>query len=178
MVTRRQLPILTRLRALALAACAVVALVGADCGLGEAESDEPFVLDVGDKARVTIEAEFGTTKVVRLGLQELWITQSSGWDPCPDVLGTEFQPDTCWISAYIDETRIAVLLPEPNGTLGPYAIPIHFDVFDFAPGQHFLRLVQVGRLELRYTEASPLEIELPPENTPTPVPSPTPVAGA
>ena len=145
-----------------------LALVLVACGPGEPESDEPFVLDVADKAQVTIEAEFATTKVQIAGRQELWITRSSGWDPCPEVLGTEFQPETCWIRAYIDETLIATLLPEPNGTLGPYAIPVHFDVFEFAPGHHFLRLVQVGRLELRYTDASPLELELPAEETPTP----------
>lgn len=161
MPTRRPFATVTRLCALALTAWAVLALVLAACGLGEAESEEPVVLDVDDKARVVIEAEFGTTKVSLEGRQELWITRSSGWDPCPEVLGTEFQPETCWIRAYIDETQVATLLPEPNGTLGPYGIPIHFDVFDFLPGEHFLRLVQVGRLELRYTEASPLEIELP-----------------
>jgi len=146
----------------------VVALVLAACGPEATDPDELLVLDVSDKARVTIEAEFGTTKVQRAGRQELWISRSSGWDPCPEVLGTEFQPETCWIRAYIDETQVAVLLPEPNGTLGPYAIPIHFDVFEFLPGEHFLRLVQVGRLELRYTEASRLEIELPADTTPTP----------
>ncbi len=155
-------------RAVALAACAVVALVLAACEPEEPESDEPIVLDVADKARVMIEAEFGTSKVALDGRQELWVTRSSGWDPCPEMLSTEFQPETCWIRAYIDETQIATLLPEPDGTLGPYAIPIHFDVFDFAPGDHFLRLVQVGRLELRFTEASPLEMELPPKESPTP----------
>lgn len=156
---------LTRLRALACAACVAAALVLAACGPDDADSDEPIVLDVADKARVTIEADFGTTKVEMTGLQELWITRSTGWDPCPEMLGTEFQPETCWVRAYVDETLIATLLPEPNGTLGPYAIPIHFDVFDFTPGQHFLRLVQVGRLELRYTDASPLELVLTAEET-------------
>lgn len=146
----------------------MVALVLAACGPEATDPDELLVLDVSDKARVTIEAEFGTTKVQRAGRQELWISRSSGWDPCPEVLGTEFQPETCWIRAYIDETQVAVLLPEPNGTLGPYAIPIHFDVFEFLPGEHFLRLVQVGRLELRYTEALRLEVELPADTTPTP----------
>jgi len=145
-----------------------LALVLAACGPEDQESDEPLVLEVADKARVTIEAEFGTTTLPGAGRQELWITRSSGWDPCPEMLGTQFQPETCWIRAYIDETLVATLLPEPNGTLGPYAVPIHFDVFDFAPGQHFLRLVQVGRLELRYTDAAPLEIVLPEEETPTP----------
>ncbi|MDE2868423.1 MAG: hypothetical protein OXR64_05510 [Chloroflexota bacterium] len=168
MFSGHQLPTLSRLRALASVACLALALALAACGPDEPESDEPFVLDVADKAKVTIEAEFGTTKVQMAGRQELWVTRSSGWDPCPEVLGTEFQPETCWIRAYIDETLVATLLPEPNGTLGPYAIPIHFDVFEFLPGQHFLRLVQVGRLELRYTDASPLEIVLPVEETPTP----------
>ena len=168
MLTRHLSSSRPRLCAAALVACALLALGLVACAPDEAESDEPLVLDVDDKARVTIEAEFGTTKIHLAGRQELWITRSSGWDPCPEALGTEFQPETCWISAYIDETRVAVLLPEPNGTLGPYAIPVHFDVFDFKPGDHFLRLVQVGRLELRYTEASPLEIVLPPEATPTP----------
>lgn len=163
-----QRPALTRLRALASLACIALALALVACGPDEPESDEPYVLDVADKARVTIEADFGTTTVQGAGRQELWITRSSGWDPCPEMLGTEFQPETCWVRAYIDETLVATLLPEPNGTLGPYAIPIHFDVFDFAPGQHFLRLVQVGRLELRYTDASPLEIVLPEEETTTP----------
>lgn len=172
MLTQHLLPTLRRLLALALIACAALALVLAACAADEADADEPLVLDVDDKARTTIEAEFGTTTIQRMGRQEVWITQSSGWDPCPEVLGTEFQPETCWIRAYIDETQIAVLLPEPNGTLGPYAIPVHFDVFDFAPGDHFLRLVQVGRLELRYTDASPLEIVLPAEETPTPASGP------
>ena len=161
-------PTWTRLHALAWAAWVALALMLAACGPEEPESDEPLVLDVADKARVTIEAEFGTTTVEMAGRQELWITRSSGWDPCPEVLGTEFQPETCWVRAYIDETLVATLLPEPNGTLGPYAIPLHFDVFDFAPGRHFLRLVQVGRLELRYTDASPLEIVLPEAETATP----------
>ena len=166
-----QLSALTRLRALAWLACLALAL--AACGPNEPEPDEPIVLDVADKARVTIEAEFGTTTVEMAGRQELWITRSSGWDPCPEALGTEFQPETCWVRAYIDETLVATLLPEPNGSLGPYAIPIHFDVFDFAPGRHFLRLVQVGRLELRYTDALPLEMALPAPETPTPTPTPT-----
>lgn len=166
MLVRNTFPTLSRLRALALGACAVVALLLAACEPEAADPDEPIVLDVSDKARVTIEAEFGTTKVQLAGRQELWITRSSGWDPCPEVLGTEFQPEACWIRAYIDETQVAVLLPEPNGTLGPYAIPVHFDVFEIPPGKHFLRLVQVGRLELRYTDASPLEIELPADSTP------------
>ena len=131
MFSGHHLRTLTRLRAPAWAACVAVALVLAACGPEEPESDEPIVLDVADKARVTIEAEFGTTKVEMAGLQELWITRSSGWDPCPEMLGTEFQPETCWIRAYVDETLVATLLPEPNGTLGPYAIPLHFDVFDF-----------------------------------------------
>ena len=168
MFSGHHLRTLTRLRAPAWAACVAVALVVAACGPVEPESGEPLVLDVADKARVTIEAEFGTTKVEMAGLQKLWITRSSGWDPCPEMLGTEFQPETCWIRAYVDETLVATLLPEPNGTLGPYAIPLHFDVFDFAPGQHFLRLVQVGRLELRFTDASPLEIVQPAEESPAP----------
>ena len=168
MFSGHHFPTRTRLRALAWAACVALALVAAACGPEEPESDEPLVLDVADKARVTIEAEFGTTKVEMAGRQELWITRSSGWDPCPEALGTEFQPETCWIRAYVDETLVATLLPEPNGTLGPYAIPLHFGVFDFAPGHHFLRLVQVGRLELRYTDASPLEMVLGAEETPTP----------
>ena len=171
-----QLPPRPRLRVLALAACVALALAFTACEPDAPESDEPLVLDVADKARVTIEAEFGTTRVEMAGRQELWITRSSGWDPCPEALGTEFQPETCWVRAYIDETLVATLLPEPNGTLGPYAIPIHFDVFDFAPGQHFLRLVQVGRLELRYTDALPLEMALPAPATPTPTPTPTPTA--
>ena len=161
---------LTRSRGLALAACAALVLLLVACGPEEGESEEPFVLDVEDKARVTIQADFGTSKVEMAGLQEVWVTQSSGWDPCPEVLGSEFQPETCWIRAYIDETPIAVMLPEPNGTLGPYPIQVHFDVFEFAPGRHFLRLVQVGRLELRFTEASPLEMVIPAE-TPTPTPT-------
>ncbi len=168
MLTRHPRSTILLLRVVALMTCAALALGLGACAQDGAESDEPLVLDVGDKARVTIEAEFGTAKVQRAGRQELWVTRSSGWDPCPEVLGTEFQPESCWIRAYIDETPVAVLLPEPNGTLGPYAIPIHFDVFEFQPGEHFLRLVQVGRLELRYTEASPLEIVLPPEVAPTP----------
>ena len=176
---RYTLPTPKRLYALTLAACVTLLLGFAACG-PEADADEPFVLDVSDKARVTIEAEFATAKVELAGRQELWITQSSGWDPCPEMLGTEFQPETCWIRAYLDETQIAVLLPEPNGALGPYAIPIHFDVYDFAHGEHFLRLVQVGRLELRYTEAWPLELVPPAEKTPTPTPAATatPAAGA
>ena len=177
MFSGRHLPTLTRLRALAWAACVALVLALAACGPDDAASDEPFVLDVADKARVTIEAEFGTTKVEMAGLQELWITRSSGWDPCPEMLGTEFQPETCWIRAYVDETLVATLLPEPNGTLGPYAIPLHFDVFDFAPGQHFLRLVQVGRLELRYTDASPLELVLSAEETPAPAAQGSPGSG-
>lgn len=168
MSSRIQTPVPTRLRVLALAVCAALALIAAACGPEEPDTDQPLVLDVGDKAKVTIEAEFGTTSVQLAGRQEIWINQSSGWDPCPEMLDTKFQPETCWIRAYIDETQIAVLLPEPNGTLGPYAIPIHFDVFDFAPGGHFLRLVQVGRLELRFTDASPLEFVRPAAKTPTP----------
>lgn len=168
MISGHDVPTLTRLRALAWAACVALALVLGACLPEEPESDEPLVLEVADKARVTIEADFGTTTLEMRGRQEIWITRSSGWDPCPEVLGTEFQPETCWIRAYIDETLVATLLPEPNGTLGPYAIPLHFGVFDFAPGKHFLRLVQVGRLELRYTDALPLEMVLSAEATATP----------
>lgn len=168
MFARTTFQTLSRLCALALGACAAAALILAACGPEAADLDEPVVLDVGDKAKVTIEAEFGTTEVPLAGRQEVWVTRSSGWDPCPEALGTEFQPESCWIRVYLDETQIAVLLPEPNGTLGPYAIPIHFDVFEFPPGVHYLRLVQVGRLELRYTEASRLTIELPADRPPTP----------
>ena len=162
MPTRHPFPTLPRLRALALAACAVLALILAACADDEAATDEPFTLDLADKARVTIDADFGTTTVPAAGLQQLWLSQSSGWDPCPEALGTEIQPETCWIRVLIDETQIAALLPEPDGTLGPYPIPVHFDVFDFEPGSHVFWLLQVGRLELRKTEQFQFQIEPPP----------------
>lgn len=149
------------LRVLALAVGLALALVLAACADDEA-GDEPLALALADKTRVKIDAEFGTTKVPLAGRQELWVNQSSGWDPCPEVLGTEFPPDTCWIRVVIDETQVAVLLPEPNGTLGPYPVSVHFDVFDFEPGEHYFWLVQVGRLELRETEQFPFQLEAPP----------------
>lgn len=140
-------------------ACAVLVLAFAACAQDEPNSDEPFVLDLDDKTRVTIVADIGTTTVPRTGLQQIWVTESSGWDPCPEMLGTEFPPETCWIRVLIGETPVAVLLPEPNGTLGPYPIPVHFDVFDFEPGEYQLWLIQVGRLEIRHTEGASLQIE-------------------
>ena len=163
MVSRHRFSTLAGLRALALIACATLALLLAACAQDEADSDEPLVLDLDDKARVTIEAEFSTTKIPRAGLQQIWLSQSSGWDPCPAMLSPEFPPDVCWIRVLIDETQVAVLLPEPNGTLGPYPILLHFDVFDFEPGEHLMWLIQVGRLEVRHTDGAPLQIEPPAE---------------
>lgn len=151
---------------MALVACAALVLLAAACAEDETDSDEPLVLSLDDKARVTIEAEFGTTEVARAGLQQIWVNQSSGWDPCPEMLSTEFPPETCWIRVLIGEIPVAVLLPEPNGTLGPYPIPLHFDVFDFEAGDYQLWLIQVGRLEVRHTEGAPLQIEPAPERTP------------
>jgi len=167
MPTRHPVSVRTRLRAAALVACAALALLGATCAQDDTDSDEPFVLDLDEKARVTIEAEFGTAAIPRTGLQQIWVNRSSGWDPCPEMLSTEFPPETCWIRVLIGETPVAVLLPEPNGTLGPYPIPVHFDVFDFAAGDYQLWLIQVGRLEVRHTEGAPLLIEPAPEQTPT-----------
>ena len=163
MVTRRSRTLLARLCALALAACAALALALAACEPEAAEPDEPLTLSLDDKARVTIDAEISTTKLTNAGLQALWVRESSGWDPCPEMLSTEFPPETCWIRVLISETQIAVLLPAPDGSLGPYGIPVHFDVFDFEPGEYEVWLIQVGRLELRHTEASPLQIEPPAE---------------
>ncbi len=157
---------LTRLPTLALAACVILALLLGACGPDEADPDEPFVLDLDDKTRVTIVADIGTTEIPGAGMQQIWVTESSGWDPCPEMLGTEFPPDTCWIRVLIGETPVAVLLPEPNGTLGPYPIPVHFDVFDFEPGEYQLWLIQVGRLEVRHTEGATVRIDSPPEETP------------
>ena len=159
---------LASLRALVLLACAVLALVLSACGPEEPDADEPFVLDLDDKTRVTIVADIGTTEIPGAGLQQIWVTESSGWDPCPEMLGTEFPPDTCWIRVLIGETPVAVLLPEPNGTLGPYPIPVHFDVFEFAPGEYQLWLIQVGRLEVRHTEGATVRIDPAPQETPTP----------
>lgn len=166
MLTRHLFPSLKRLRAVALVVCAALALLAAACAEDDTDSAEPFVLDLDDKARVTIDAEFSTTEIPRVGLQQIWVNQSSGWDPCPEMLSTEFPPDTCWIRVLIGETPVAVLLPEPNGTLGPYPIPVHFDVFDFEVGDYQLWLVQVGRLEVRHSEAAPLRIKPAQEETP------------
>ncbi|MCY3895558.1 MAG: hypothetical protein OXG17_03700 [Chloroflexi bacterium] len=167
MPTRHLRPIRTRLRAAALVACATLALLCAACAEDDADADEPLVLELDAKARVTIDAEIGTAAIPRTGLQQVWVNRSSGWDPCPEMLSTEFPPETCWIRVLIGETPVAVLLPEPNGTLGPYPIPVHFDVFDFAAGDYQLWLIQVGRLEVRHTEGAPLLIVPAPEPTPT-----------
>ena len=163
MVSRHRFSTLPGLRAVALIACATLALLLAACAQDEADSDEPLVLDLDDKTRVTIEAEFSTTTIPRAGLQQIWVRQSSGWDPCPAILTTEFPPDICWIRVLIDETLVAVLLPEPDGTLGPYPIPLHFDVFDFELGEHQVWLIQVGRLEVRHSDGASLQIEPPAE---------------
>ena len=172
MPTRPRFPILRRLRAAALVACAALALFFAACADDDTDADEPLVLELDDKARVTIEADIGTAAIPRTGLQQIWVNRSSGWDPCPEMLSTEFPPETCWIRVLIGETPVAVLLPEPNGTLGPYPIPVHFDVFDFAAGDYQLWLIQVGRLEVRHTEGASLLIEPAPQQTPAAVAQP------
>ncbi len=159
---------LAGLPTLVLLACAMLALALGACGPEEPDADEPFVLALDDKTRVTIMADIGTTEIPAAGLQQIWVTESSGWDPCPEMLGTEFPPDTCWIRVLIGETPVAVLLPEPSGTLGPYPIPVHFDVFQFAPGEYQLWLIQVGRLEVRHTEGATVRIGPAPQETPTP----------
>ena len=66
----------------------------------------------------------------------------------------------------IDDTQIAVVLPEPDGTFGPFPIAIHFDVFEFDVGSRQIQFVQVGRLEVRETKPLTLEFEAPSSGLP------------
>ncbi len=148
-----------RLFALA-AVLAVGGLLAAACA--EDAEVEPDELDLADKTRVTVEAEFGTSSIPRAGRQEIWVTRSVGWDPCPEVVGARHPPPTCWIRVLIDDVQVAVVLPEPDGSFGPFPVAVHFDVFDIAPGAHQIQLVQVGRLEVRATPPGALQVEPPP----------------
>ena len=132
---------------------------------GVLDPDASDVLDK-DKARATVEIELGTSKVTASGRQHIWVTTSDGWNPCPEPHGSKHPPELCWIRVMVDDTQIAIVLPEPDGTFGPFPIAIHFDVFDFGTGVHQIQLLQVGRLEVRETEPLTLEFEAPPSGLP------------
>ena len=112
-----------------------------------------------DRARIDIDVEFGASSVRRDGRQNIWVMRSSGWEPCPEMFGAEAAPETCWIRVFIDDTQVAVVMPEPDGTFGPFPVAIHFEVFDFSPGVHEIRLLQIGRFEIRETTGAKLRVE-------------------
>ena len=122
---------------------------------------DPDVSEALDKVRATVPMELGTSKVTASGRQDIWVTSSDGWNPCVEAHDSKHPPEVCWIRVMIDDTQIAVVLPEPNGTFGPFPIAIHFDVFDFGTGLHQIQLLQVGRLEVRETNPLMIEFEAP-----------------
>ncbi len=133
-------------------ASVVIALAACDAAGGGPEA----AVDALPGARIRVDAEFGATAIAPAGAQIVWLLSSSGWDPCPTLSEGALEPEICWIRVMLDETQLAVLFPEPDGTLGPLPLSINFDVFDIAPGPHELRLVQNGRLDVR--ETSPVEV--------------------
>jgi hypothetical protein len=132
----------------------VLVLVLAACA-GEKSREQGLV----DKARIVIDAEFGSSSVRGEGRQNIWIMRSSGWEPCPEMFGAETAPETCWIRVFIDDTQVAVVMPEPDGTFGPFPVAIHFDVLDFSPGMHEVWMLQSGRFEIRETVGAKLRVE-------------------
>ena len=122
--------------------------------------------DALDKVRATVEIELGTTKVTASGRQNIWVAGSNGWNPCEESHDAKHPPEDCWIRVMIDDTQIAVVLPEPDGTFGPFPIAIHFDVFEFDVGLRQIQFVQVGRLEVRETKPLTLEFEAPSSGSP------------
>ncbi len=151
-MTRSPHPLRPAAVGLLVSAAMVIALTACGASGGGAEAA------VGDVpgARIRVDAEFGATAIAPVGSQVVWLLSSSGWDPCPALGEGALEPEICWIRVMLDETQLAVLFPEPEGTLGPLPLSINFDVFDIAPGPHELRLVQTGRLEIR--ETSPVEV--------------------
>ena len=132
----------------------VLVLVLAACAGGNSPKQ-----DLEDKARIVIDAEFGSLSVRGEGRQNIWIMRSGGWEPCPEMFGAETAPDTCWIRIFIDDTQVAIVMPDPDGTFGPFPVAIHFDVLDFSPGLHEVRLLQIGRFEIRETAGVKLRVE-------------------
>ncbi len=155
MLMRRALRI-----AIAPAIAAAAILLMAACGADDDSDNQVSILDA-DKPHVTVDATFGQTELEAVGRQTLWIRQSDGWDPCPDELVGDVPPEACWIRVFVDDTQVSILFPEPDGSLGPFPITIHFDVFHFGPGDHALRLVQSTRLDVRETAPTTLMIRLP-----------------
>jgi hypothetical protein len=139
---------------------AVVMLLVAGCG-ADGDGDSLAAILEADKTRVTVDATFDQTELVAEGRQTVWIRQSSGWDPCPDRLVADVPPEACWVRVFVDDTQVSILFPEPDGSLGPFPITIHFGVFQFAPGDHALRLVQSTRLDVRETAPTTLKVRLP-----------------
>ena len=148
--------------AIAPAIAAVVMLLVAGCGADD-EGDGVGAILEADKPHVTVDAAFGQTELVAEGRQTVWIQRSAGWDPCPDRLVGDVPPETCWVRVFVDDTQVFILFPEPDGSLGPFPITVHFGVFQFEPGDHALRLVQATRLDVRETEPTTLKVRLPSE---------------
>ncbi len=147
-----------------LVAAVVLALVLLACtDEGVPKLDVP---DESDKVRATVDIELGTTKVTASGRQNIWVSSSNGWNPCAESHDAKHPPEDCWIRVMIDDTQIAVVLPEPDGTFGPFPIAIHFDVFEFDVGSRQIQFVQVGRLEVRETNPLTLEFEAPSSSLP------------
>jgi hypothetical protein len=138
---------------------ALAAVAFAACG--EAATGELRPIAESDKARVTVRADFGDGSIEGVGRQIVWLTHSDGWATCPESIGEELPPETCWIRVMVDDTQIAVLFPDQEGSLGPFPIVIHFGVFPIEPGVHLLQLVQSGRLEVRETAAVELVVRAP-----------------
>ena len=146
--------------ALRTAIAAAAILLMAACGADDDSDDLAAILDA-DKPHVTVDATFGQTELEALGRQTLWIRQSDGWDPCPDELVGDVPPEPCWIRVFVDDTQVSILFPDPDGSLGPFPITIHFGVFHLYPGEHALRLVQATRLDVRETAPTTLMIRPP-----------------
>lgn len=137
---------------LLVSAAVVIGLAACGASDGGPEAAVGVVPD----ARIRVDAEFGATAIAPVGRQVVWLLSSSGWDPCPTLGEGALEPEICWIRVMLDGVQLAVLFPEPEGTLGPLPLSVNFDVFDIAPGPHELRLVQTGRLETR--ETFPVEV--------------------